>query len=57
MLGFELDGMPYSAMDGGPAFTFADGTSIFLRCDTQQEIDDFMAKLLAGGGGRGRAAG
>ena len=50
---FELDGVPYTAMDGGPDFKFAEGTSIYVRCDTQQEIDDYTAKLIAGGGEQG----
>lgn len=53
LLDFELDGVPYTAMDGGPDFEFAQGTSIFVYCDTQTEVDDFTAKLLSGGGQQG----
>ena len=36
---FELAGREYSAFDGGPSFTFAEGFSLFVTCDTQDEID------------------
>ena len=36
---FELDGREYSAFDGGPTFKFAEGFSLFVSCETQQEID------------------
>jgi predicted 3-demethylubiquinone-9 3-methyltransferase (glyoxalase superfamily) len=53
VLDFELDGVPYTAMDGGSDFHFAQGMSIYVRCDTQAEIDDRTARLLAGGGQQG----
>ena len=52
-LDFELDGRPYSAMDGGPSFSFAEGMSLWVDCETQEEIDDYSAKLIAGGGEQG----
>ena len=36
---FELDGREFSAFDGGPPFKFAEGYSMFVTCDTQEEID------------------
>lgn len=36
---FELDGREYSAFDGGPTFKFAEGFSLFVSCDAQEEID------------------
>ncbi len=50
---FELDGRPYAAMDGGPSFSFSEGMSLFVTCETQQEIDAYSAKLIAGGGEQG----
>lgn len=50
---FELDGVPYTAMDGGPDFTFAQGTSIYVNCETQEEIDRYTETLIAGGGAQG----
>jgi len=46
---FELDGARFMAMDGGPYFTFAQGTSLFVSCDTQEEIDRLWERLSEGG--------
>jgi predicted 3-demethylubiquinone-9 3-methyltransferase (glyoxalase superfamily) len=46
---FELDGQAFMAMDGGPHFSFAQGTSLFVHCTTQEEVDDYWNKLSAGG--------
>jgi predicted 3-demethylubiquinone-9 3-methyltransferase (glyoxalase superfamily) len=50
---FELDGQEFYALNGGPTFAFAEGISLFVSCDTQKEIDDYSAKLIAGGGEQG----
>ena len=46
---FELAGQPFTAMNAGPSFGFAQGISLFVSCDTQQEIDRLWEKLSAGG--------
>ncbi len=46
---FQLDGQEFIAMNGGPHFTFANGTSLFVHCDTQDEVDMFWTKLSEGG--------
>ena len=46
---FVLDGEEYYALNGGPMFTFAMGTSLFISCDTQEEVDHFWEKLSEGG--------
>jgi predicted 3-demethylubiquinone-9 3-methyltransferase (glyoxalase superfamily) len=46
---FELDGLRFTALNGGPAYQFTPAISFVVRCDTQQEIDDYWAKLSAGG--------
>ena len=46
---FELDGARFMAMDGGPYFSFAQGTSLFVNCDTQEEIDRLWENLSEGG--------
>ena len=48
-LTFELFGQRFIAMNGGPAFTFAQGISLFVACDTQAEIDRFWSNLSDGG--------
>ena len=51
---FELDGIPYIAMNGGPTFTFALGISLFVSCDDQAEVDRYWDALTADGGEPGR---
>lgn len=46
---FELLGREFHAVNGGPEFAFADGTSVLVRCDTQDEIDRLWAALSDGG--------
>ena len=46
---FELEGQPFVALNGGPAFTFSPAISLFVNCETQKEIDDLWEKLSAGG--------
>jgi len=49
-IAFELDGQKFTALNGGPAFKFTEAVSFVVRCDTQQEVDDYWSKLTAGGG-------
>ncbi len=46
---FELDGRPFVAFDGGPSFSFTDGISLMVTCETQDEIDSLWASLTEGG--------
>ncbi len=46
---FLLDGREYFALNGGPHFTFTDGFSLFVSCETQAEVDELWEKLSAGG--------
>jgi predicted 3-demethylubiquinone-9 3-methyltransferase (glyoxalase superfamily) len=46
---FELDGQKFTAINGGPSFKFTEAVSFVVRCDSQQEIDEYWAKLTAGG--------
>lgn len=47
---FELEGLRFSALNGGPMFTFTPAISFFVSCETQAEIDALWDRLLAGGG-------
>lgn len=49
-LAFELFGKPFVAMNGGPTFSFSQGVSLLVTCDTQAEIDRYYDRLLEGGG-------
>jgi predicted 3-demethylubiquinone-9 3-methyltransferase (glyoxalase superfamily) len=46
---FELDGQTFTALNGGPYFTFNEAVSLQVNCDTQQEVDYYWEKLGAGG--------
>jgi predicted 3-demethylubiquinone-9 3-methyltransferase (glyoxalase superfamily) len=46
---FELDGQPFTALNGGPNFKFNEAVSLQIYCDSQEEIDDYWGRLAAGG--------
>jgi predicted 3-demethylubiquinone-9 3-methyltransferase (glyoxalase superfamily) len=46
---FELDGQPFTAINGGPAFTFDEAVSLLIECADQAEIDSYWAELTDGG--------
>lgn len=48
---FELDGQKFIALNGGPnpAFTFSPAISMFIECETQDEVDTLWERLSAGG--------
>lgn len=46
---FELNGQEFMALNGGPTFTFSPAISFFVKCETQQEVDEYWEKLSAGG--------
>lgn len=47
---FEILGRTFYALNGGPSFTFTQGISLFVGCDTQAEIDRYWTRLTEGGG-------
>jgi predicted 3-demethylubiquinone-9 3-methyltransferase (glyoxalase superfamily) len=46
---FELEGQQFMALNGGPQFTFTPAISLFVNCETQQEVDELWEKLSEGG--------
>ncbi len=46
---FELDGQEFMALNGGSSFTFSQGFSLFVSCETQEEVDELWEKLSEGG--------
>ncbi|MDH4582647.1 VOC family protein [Pseudomonas sp. BN415] len=46
---FELDGQRFTALNGGPVFTFNEAVSFQIHCDDQDELDHYWDKLSAGG--------
>jgi predicted 3-demethylubiquinone-9 3-methyltransferase (glyoxalase superfamily) len=47
---FELEGVNYTAFNGGPHYKLTPSFSLFISCDTQEEVDMYWDKLLEGGG-------
>ncbi len=50
---FQLDGVGFVALNGGPMFKFTEAISFSVNCETQDEIDYFWEKLSADGGSTG----
>jgi predicted 3-demethylubiquinone-9 3-methyltransferase (glyoxalase superfamily) len=46
---FELNGQPFTALNGGPVFKFNEAISFQIMCKTQEEVDHYWNKLTAGG--------
>ena len=46
---FQLDGQEFSALNGGPEFTFSPAISFVVDCKTQQEVDELWERLSEGG--------
>jgi predicted 3-demethylubiquinone-9 3-methyltransferase (glyoxalase superfamily) len=46
---FQLEGLDFIAFNGGPQFKFSQAISLFVNCETQDEVDDLWEKLSEGG--------
>ena len=46
---FTLDGRPYTALNGGPQFTFSEAVSFQIMCADQAEVDHYWDHLTEGG--------
>jgi predicted 3-demethylubiquinone-9 3-methyltransferase (glyoxalase superfamily) len=46
---FELDGQRFIAFNGGPNLKLTPAVSMYIDCDTQDEVDELWAKLTEGG--------
>ena len=44
---FQLEGQPFYALNGGPQYKFTPAISLFVNCETQQEVDELWGKLSA----------
>jgi predicted 3-demethylubiquinone-9 3-methyltransferase (glyoxalase superfamily) len=50
VVAFELEGVRFVALNGGPMFTFNESVSFFVRCGSQEEVDYFWNAFTADGG-------
>lgn len=46
---FLLEGQEFMGLNGGPLFKFTEAISMFVKCETQEEVDELWSKLTAGG--------
>jgi predicted 3-demethylubiquinone-9 3-methyltransferase (glyoxalase superfamily) len=46
---FQIEELQFYVLNGGPQFKFTPAISLFVNCQSQQEIDDLWEKLSEGG--------
>jgi predicted 3-demethylubiquinone-9 3-methyltransferase (glyoxalase superfamily) len=46
---FDLDGLEFVGLNGGPEFTFDEAISFQVSCESQEEVDHYWARLADGG--------
>jgi len=51
---FQLEGQRFTAINGGPEFSFTEAVSFLVTCETQEEVDYFWETLSSNGGQEGR---
>jgi len=54
---FEINGQPFTALNGGPLFKFNEAVSFQVFCETQAEIDNYWDKLAQGGDAKAQQCG
>lgn len=47
---FQLEGRQFIAFNGGPHHQLTEAVSLFVTCETQEEVDRYWNALIAGGG-------
>lgn len=59
VVAFELDGQPFTALNGGPRpqFQFNEAISFQVSCETQAEVDHYWDRLSEGGEERAQQCG
>ncbi|MBC3880375.1 VOC family protein [Undibacterium sp. LX40W] len=46
---FEIEGQTFIALNAGPQFPFTEAISLFVDCETQEEVDHYWDRLVEGG--------
>lgn len=49
VVGFEIEGVAFSALNGGPNFKINEAISFVIHCESQQEVDYYWSKLSESG--------
>jgi predicted 3-demethylubiquinone-9 3-methyltransferase (glyoxalase superfamily) len=50
---FEIEGLKFIGLNGGPRYKFSEATSFFVLCENQDEVDHYWGKLISNGGEEG----
>jgi predicted 3-demethylubiquinone-9 3-methyltransferase (glyoxalase superfamily) len=50
---FQLDGLEFAALNGGPTHKFSEAVSFVISCDGQEEVDYYRNAFTADGGQEG----
>ena len=56
VVGFELEGLSFTALNAGPKYKFTEAISFVVNCQDQAEVDYFWEKLTADGGQESQCA-
>ena len=51
---FEIGGREFVGFNAGPMFKFSEAISLFIDCETQEEVDRLWDRLTSDGGSPGR---
>ncbi|HEY6125348.1 MAG TPA: VOC family protein [Steroidobacteraceae bacterium] len=54
---FEIEGVPFTALNGGPIFKFSEAVSLQIYVEDQKELDYYWNKLTAGGDPKAQVCG
>jgi predicted 3-demethylubiquinone-9 3-methyltransferase (glyoxalase superfamily) len=46
---FRLQGLEFTALNGGPDFKFNESISFLVNCESQDEVDEYWERLSEGG--------
>jgi predicted 3-demethylubiquinone-9 3-methyltransferase (glyoxalase superfamily) len=46
---FQLEGQSFMALNGGPQFQFSPAISMYVHCESQEEVDYYWSRLGEGG--------
>lgn len=46
---FQIEGMQFIALNGGPQYAFSPAVSFLVNCETQAEVDELRSRLSEGG--------
>jgi predicted 3-demethylubiquinone-9 3-methyltransferase (glyoxalase superfamily) len=54
---FELEGLPFTALNGGPIFKFSEAISFQIYVEDQEELDYYWDRLTPGGDPKSQVCG